>query len=151
MLGKEAEAAVVTKAGTQGGSVAAGARCFVPHAGSCLLRGAARPAKRPWLDRETSRPRPLAPRCSAVVTLWAVLRTQERARATFLRLAHADAWDKPWTPTPGTGALDQPQSRKHQRKSNASYSAPTILVCYGPTSVVPTPSPLLSLPTDTYS
>lgn len=56
--------------------------------------------------------------------LGCVKETGNRARP-FLRVAHSNPWDTPWTPTPGSGAVDQPQSRKHQRKSNASYSAPT--------------------------
>lgn len=101
MLGKEAEVAVVTKAGMQGGGVAARAPCSVPTRRQRLAAGRGGPGS----TGETSRPQPLALRCLAVVAVWAVLKTQRESARPFLRLAHADTWDEPWTRTPGTGGL----------------------------------------------
>lgn len=103
----------MTKAGTHGGGRGcAHGCCFVPTHRQ-LLGGTAGSAE--W---------PRAPLCSAVAAaVWAMGR--KPGGEHFLGVAHSNPWDTPWTPTPGSGAVDQPQSQKHQRKSDASYSAPT--------------------------
>lgn len=107
------------KAGTEA-AVAVHTRAVVcPHT-------AAAAAKWPWLSQDPSRPTPghLSAWLWFLVLLFGCVKeeTENRKHDPFSDWLTQMLWDKPWRQ-----ALDRPQRRKHQRKSDASYSAQTSL------------------------
>lgn len=154
MMGKELETAVVMKAGTRGGccGCARMSSGLSPHRRSSW--GKAGPANQPRLHWETSRSMPWAPHCLVwfFVSSWGFSllcerRSRKQKARPLLKLAYSNTLGQTLdthageAPSTGPGADSTRGSEMLPAWSQLPFRRAT-----APHPVVPTPSPLLSLP-----
>lgn len=151
-MGKELETAVVTKAGTQGGGRGCAYMCHGLSPQQQLLWGKVGPAKQVQLgNQQVYDPGTSVLGFGFLFVFFCCVKEERESRKhdPFSNWLTQTLWDISWTPTPERGLRPAGPELKAPEKNQMlpTQRKLTFLACYGPPlPMIPTLSPLLSLP-----